>query len=239
MGNFNTKAYNPLQPENIYDRLNSLRASILATYQLCFNKIIIDPDSLYPQDVSSCLSGLYNVSLLTNTYTGNFGKIKADIDSIAKIVFSTQNDCRPVLYYKGWDNITDDCKNNIPPLDDLFNQYGQEIILGKNGLQYINNMILLTERLRKLCGYNILTKPNSWAKDTCQAANNNWLYPVTDQMDTYVIQKKYTNFTATFYNLYQSLYRVKSVCNVSLTEGSNFGGNYEHKEKNIYLMTDK
>ena len=125
MGNFKTKAYNPLQPENIYDRLNSLRASILAAYQLCFNKIIIDPDSLYPQDVSSCFNGLYNVSLLTNTYTGNFAKIKADIDSIAKIVFSTQNDCRPVLYYKGWDNITDDCKNNIPPLDDLFNQYGQ------------------------------------------------------------------------------------------------------------------
>lgn len=124
MGNFNTKAYNPLQPQNIYDRLNSLRASILATYQLCFNKIIIDPDALYPQDVSSCMNGLYNVSLLTNTYTGNFGKIKADIDAIAKIVFSTQNDCRPVLYYKGWDNITDDCKNNIPPLDDLFNQYG-------------------------------------------------------------------------------------------------------------------
>ncbi len=35
-------------------------------------------------------------------------------------------------------------------------------------------------------------------------------------MDTYVIQSKYVNFTSTFYNLYQSLYRVKSVCNVSL-----------------------
>lgn len=51
MSNFNTK-YNPLIPESIYDRLNSLRASILATYQLCFDKIIIDPDSLYPQDIS-------------------------------------------------------------------------------------------------------------------------------------------------------------------------------------------
>lgn len=79
-------------------------------------------------------------------------------------------------------------------------------------------MILLTERLRKLCGFNILTKSNLWTKDTCQAANNNWLYPLTDQMDTYVIQNKFTNFTATFYNLYQSLYRVKSVCNVTSTE---------------------
>jgi hypothetical protein len=77
MGNFNTKAYNPLNVQNLYDRLNSLRASILATYQLCFGRIIIDPDSLYPQDISSCFVGLYNVSLLTNIYTGNFGKIKA------------------------------------------------------------------------------------------------------------------------------------------------------------------
>ncbi len=90
--------------------------------------------------------------------------------------------------------------------------------MGKNGLQYVNNMILLSERVRKLCGFNILTRANTWTKDTCQAANNNWLYPLTDQMDTYIIQKKYVNFTSTFYNLYQSLYRVKNVCNVSLTD---------------------
>ncbi len=76
MGNFNAK-YNPLQPEDIYDRLNSLRATILATYQLCLGKVIYDPDSLYPQDISSCFNGLYNVSLLANVYTGNFSKIKA------------------------------------------------------------------------------------------------------------------------------------------------------------------
>jgi hypothetical protein len=51
--------------------------------------------------------GLYNVSLLQSKYTGNFGKIKGDIDNIAKIVFSTQNNCRPVMYYKGWTNISD------------------------------------------------------------------------------------------------------------------------------------
>lgn len=67
-----------------------------------------------------------------------------------------------------------------------------------------------------MCGFNILTKANPWANDNCQAASNNWLYPLTDQMDTYYIQGKYLNFTATFYNLYQSLYRVKNVCNVSL-----------------------
>jgi hypothetical protein len=49
--------------------------------------MIIDPDSLYPQDIGSCFNGLYNVSLLANTYTGNYAKIKADLDSIAKIVF--------------------------------------------------------------------------------------------------------------------------------------------------------
>ncbi len=34
-------------------------------------------------------------------------------------------------------------------------------------------------------------------------------------MDTFVISNKYINITANFYNLYQSLYRVKSVCNVT------------------------
>ena len=104
--------------------------------------------------------------------------------------------------------------------------------MGKDGLSYINNMILLTERLRKLCGFNILTKANTWAKDTCDAANTKWLYPLTDQMDTFVIQNKFVNFTSTFYNLYQSLYRVKSVCNVTLIE------NQEGEDKQ-YLTVDE
>ena len=124
MGNFNTRGYNPLNASGIYDRLNSLRATIIGSYQLCFNKSIIDPDSLYPQDISECFHGLYNVSQLAATYTGNYTKIKSDIDIISKIVFSTQNNCRPVLYYKGWDNLTNDCKSMIPTLDDLFNKYG-------------------------------------------------------------------------------------------------------------------
>ena len=127
MGNFNTRGYNPLNASGIFDRLNSLRATVLATYQLCFNKSIIDPDSLYPQDISECFHGLYNVSQLSSIYTGNYAKIKSEIDIISKIVFSTQNDCRPVLYYKGWDNFTNDCKSMIPTLDDLFNKYGEEI----------------------------------------------------------------------------------------------------------------
>lgn len=52
MGNFNTAAYNPPILGSLFNRLNSLRATILATYQLCFNKPIIDPDSWYPQDKS-------------------------------------------------------------------------------------------------------------------------------------------------------------------------------------------
>lgn len=62
--------------------------------------------SLYPQDKSECLMGLYNVSLLEKNYTGLSAKIKADIDKISKIVFSTQNDCNPIINYRGWDNIT-------------------------------------------------------------------------------------------------------------------------------------
>jgi hypothetical protein len=86
--------------------------------------------------------GLYNTSLLEARYVGNDAKIKSEIDSIAKIIFSTQNDCAPVLNYKGWDNITDDCKASFSTLDDYLNKYDQEIILGKDGLQYIDDMLL-------------------------------------------------------------------------------------------------
>ena len=89
MGNFNTRAYHPPILKSLFTELNSLQATILATYQLCFGKIIIDPSSLYPQDKSECLMGLYNVSLLEDEYTGKEGKIKIDIDKLAKIIFST------------------------------------------------------------------------------------------------------------------------------------------------------
>lgn len=83
-----------------------LRGHLQAAYQSCFGKIIIDPDSLYPQDITECMMGLYNTSLLSATYTGNFAKIKSSLDSISKIVFSTANDCKPVIDYKGWTNLT-------------------------------------------------------------------------------------------------------------------------------------
>lgn len=89
MGNFNTKAYQPRIMDDLFSELNSLQASILATYQLCEGKIIIDPSSLYPQDKSECEMGLYNVSLLEAQYTGQSAKIRADIDKLGKIVFST------------------------------------------------------------------------------------------------------------------------------------------------------
>ncbi len=50
MGNFNTQAYNPPILNRLFTNLNSIQATILATYQLCFNKVIIDPAAMYPQD---------------------------------------------------------------------------------------------------------------------------------------------------------------------------------------------
>lgn len=113
MGNFVTRGYNPPMLNRLFSELNSLQATVLATYQLCFNKIIIDPSSLYPQDKAECLMGLYNVSLLSGKYTGQYSKIKSDIDSIGRIVFSTENNCNPIINYKGWSNVTDDCKATV------------------------------------------------------------------------------------------------------------------------------
>lgn len=93
----------------------------------------------------------------------------------------------------------------IPTLDDLLNKYGEEMEMGKDGFSNNNNMILLTERLRKLCGFNILTKANTWAKDTCDAANTKWLYPLTDQIDTFVIQNKFVNLIDLLQPLSESL----------------------------------
>lgn len=107
MGNFNTRGYNPPILNRLFVELNSLQATVLATYQLCFGKIIIDPSSLYPQDKGECLMGLHNVSLLEKNYTGQSSKIKSNIDAIAKIVFSTENDCYPIINYRGWNNISD------------------------------------------------------------------------------------------------------------------------------------
>ena len=85
---------------------------------------------------------MYQTSLLSGIYTGNFAKIKSNLDSIARVIFSASNNCRPVMYYTGWTNLTDDCLNNIQSLDDLFDRYDSEIILGRNGFEYVNNMIL-------------------------------------------------------------------------------------------------
>lgn len=68
------------------------------------------------------------------------------------------------------------------------------------------------ERLRKLCGFDILIKPKYWNNDTCKAANIDWLYPITDQYDTILTNQNYKNFTGNFYNLYQSVYRAQHLC---------------------------
>ena len=46
------------------------------------------------------------------------------------------------MYYTGWTNLTDDCINYIKNLDDLFDKYDSDIILGGNGFKYVNDMIL-------------------------------------------------------------------------------------------------
>ena len=156
--------------------------------------------------------GLYNVSLLEADYTGKEGKIRSDIDKLAKIIFSTENNCNPIINYRGWSNVSDDCKSGAKELDDIFNDYGNDIILGGNGTKYINDMLLKGEKLRKLCGFDILVKPKTMPKDTCREANIEWLYPITDQLDTIIGQNNYLNFTAYFYNFYQSVYRAHYLC---------------------------
>lgn len=56
-------------------------------------------------------------------------------------------------------------------------------------------MILSSEKVRKSCGYDTLVKAKGWGSDSCTSANNNWLYPLTDALDNFVHQQKYTNFT--------------------------------------------
>ena len=115
--------------------------------------------------------GLYNTSALYKQYTGNYPQIKADIDKIAKVVFSTQNNCRSVINYRGWTNVSDECKDGAKDLDDILVKYGNDIVLGKNGTNYIPDMLLSVEKQRKVCGFNILTKPKRWNADNCVQAN--------------------------------------------------------------------
>ena len=73
-------------------------------------------------------------------------------------------------------------------------------------------MLINVEKLRKSCGFDIMIKPRMWNNDTCKSANIDWLYPITDQFDTIISTKNYKNFTANFYNLYQSVYRAYNLC---------------------------
>ena len=102
--------------------------------------------------------------------------------------------------------------------DSLITDYGNDIILGGNGTKYLNDMLLSVEKLRKLCGFDILTKPKQWGADTCKSANIEWLYPITDQIDDFIGRKDYVSFTASFYNLYQSVYRAHNLCIHSVEE---------------------
>lgn len=46
------------------------------------------------------------------------------------------------MNYRGWSNFSDDCSNSIKKMDDLFNSYDDEVILGGDGLKYIKDMVL-------------------------------------------------------------------------------------------------
>lgn len=66
------------------------------------------------------MSRLYDASLLAATYNNNPGKVKAQLDSIAKVVFQAETNCKPVMYYNASNNVSDDCLNYMKSLDDLF-----------------------------------------------------------------------------------------------------------------------
>ena len=94
----------------------------------------------------------------------------------------------------------------------MFQKYGNEIIVGRDGIKYLNNMLLSAERSRKLCGFSILTKSKGWYNDTCEKSNKDWLYPVTDQLDDILKTGDYKGYTSYFYNFYQSIYRAQRLC---------------------------
>lgn len=88
------------------------------------------------------MSRLYDTSLLAAIYNNHPSKVKAELDSIAKVVFSAETNCKPVMYYTRSNNISDDCNDYIKSLDDVFGKYEDDMALGGNGFKYINDMIL-------------------------------------------------------------------------------------------------
>jgi len=88
------------------------------------------------------MSRLYDASLLAATYNNNPAKVKAELDSIAKVVFQAETNCKPVMYYNASSSVSDDCISYMKSLDDLFEKYENDVILGGNGFQFINDMIL-------------------------------------------------------------------------------------------------
>ena len=53
MQNYTNNVYNPLRAKDIYGAIRVLSSGyVVTTYRCCFNKIILDPTSIYPQDIS-------------------------------------------------------------------------------------------------------------------------------------------------------------------------------------------
>jgi hypothetical protein len=223
IGYFYSRAYSPPILSTMMKYLNGLQASILSAYQICFNKIIINPDSLYIKNNSNCLAGLFNTSLLASKYSGQPDrKIYAEIDSIAEVTFQTVCNCKEVIYYSGWINVSSDCTNGMADMDDLLNKYDDNIVLGGDGIKYLNDLMLATERQRKNCGFNPLIKAGVFKSDTCQSININWLAPIADQFETVIAKKNVLNYTSYFYMFYQSIGRAQKLCVNNTIVAENF-----------------
>lgn len=73
-----------------------------------------------------------------------FVQIRANLNKIADVVFQAGTNCREVIAYKGWSNISSDCKSGIQAHYDLLSQYGNDILLGGNGTRFLNDLLLKT-----------------------------------------------------------------------------------------------
>lgn len=100
-------------------------------------------------------------------------------------------------------------------MDNLLTNYTEEILIGGTGIKYLNDMLILSERQRKNCGFNPLIKAGTFPWENCQSANVDWLYPLADQYETLLSKKNILNYTGSFYLFYQSVGRAQRLCSNS------------------------
>ena len=143
LSSFYGDAYNPPRVNKFYDRLYNLYGSILAGWQICDNHIDINPEGHYTRNTSNCILGMDSVANLSILYANQtFVQIRAGLNHIADVVFQAGTNCREVIGYKGWSNISDSCKIGIQSHEELISKYENDIILGGNGTKYLNDLLL-------------------------------------------------------------------------------------------------